>query len=64
MRNPALMHPSARAYSHLPAGHPEGWNDAFKNNLQAFYSYIFEGKRPAKTPAISQRSKRGIASCA
>jgi len=50
MRNPALMHPLARAYSHLPAGHPEGWNDAFKNNLQAFYTFLREGKRQDVDP--------------
>ena len=24
-------------------GHPEGWNDAFKGNIYAFYKYIYEG---------------------
>ncbi len=50
MRNPSLMHPSARSYTHLPAGHPEGWNDAFRNNLQAYYAYIFEGRRQSSQP--------------
>lgn len=50
MRNPALTHPAARAYTHLPAGHPEGWNDAFKNNLQAFYSFLSDGKRLSDAP--------------
>jgi predicted dehydrogenase len=27
-------------------GHPEGWNDAFRGNIAAFYSYIAEGKKP------------------
>jgi len=40
MRNPNFMTDDAKKYSYLPAGHPEGWNDAFKNNLSAFYSYI------------------------
>jgi len=50
MRNPSLIHPSARAYTHLPAGHPEGWNDAFRNNLQAYYSFILKGKRQIGQP--------------
>ena len=45
MRNPNLMMPESRKYSYLAAGHPEGWNDAFKNNLQAFYDYIRAGKK-------------------
>ncbi|HWR22537.1 MAG TPA: hypothetical protein VN366_03590 [Feifaniaceae bacterium] len=48
MRDPALIHPRARAYTHLPAGHPEGWNDAFKNNLAAFYAFIRAGKRQSE----------------
>lgn len=45
LRNPNLMMPQARKYTYLGAGHPEGWNDAFKNNLQAFYDFIHAGKR-------------------
>jgi predicted dehydrogenase len=50
MRNPNLMTAQAKKYAHLAAGHPEGWNDAFKNNLDAFYAFIMEGKRPGKDP--------------
>jgi predicted dehydrogenase len=45
MRNPNLVSPQARQYTYLAAGHPEGWNDAFKNNLSAFYGFIRDGKR-------------------
>ena len=45
MRNPNLMTKDARQYSYLAAGHPEGWNDAFKNNLTAFYTFIRDGKK-------------------
>ena len=48
MRNPNLMTPEARQYSYLGAGHPEGWNDALKNNIAAFYKYIADGKRLGK----------------
>lgn len=50
MRNPNLITPEARKYTYLGAGHPEGWNDAFKNNLLAFYSFIRDGKRPGVDP--------------
>ena len=33
----------AGQYTALPAGHPEGFNDAFKNNMLAFYNYIKGG---------------------
>ena len=45
MRNPNLMTPEARQYSYLAAGHPEGWNDAFKNTIEAFYRFIRDGKK-------------------
>jgi predicted dehydrogenase len=49
-RNPNLMTPEARQYTYLAAGHPEGWNDAFKNNLYSFYQFIKEGKRRGIDP--------------
>jgi predicted dehydrogenase len=45
MRNPNLMAKDARKYTYLAAGHPEGWNDALKNNLIAYYSFIRDGKK-------------------
>ena len=45
MRNPNLMAPEARPYTYLAAGHPEGWNDAMRNNVYSFYKYIAEGKQ-------------------
>lgn len=44
MRDPNQLSEGCRKYVIAPAGHPEGWLDAFKNNLQAFYSFIMEGK--------------------
>ena len=44
MRNPNLMTEEARRYTYLAAGHPEGWNDAFKNTLTAFYEYLRKDK--------------------
>lgn len=45
MRNPNLMTPEARKYTYLAAGHPEGWNDAMRNNLFAFYRSILDERR-------------------
>lgn len=46
MRNPNLMTPEAKQYTYLAAGHPEGWNDAMKNNVMSFYTFIRDGKKP------------------
>ncbi|NMA08287.1 MAG: Gfo/Idh/MocA family oxidoreductase [Clostridiales bacterium] len=40
IRNPNNISPEARAHTSLAMGHPEGWNDAFTNNLRAFYTYV------------------------
>lgn len=44
IRNPNLMTPEARRYTYLAAGHPEGWNDAFKNTLVAYYDFVRSNK--------------------
>lgn len=44
-RNPLFMAPEVREYTYMPAGHPEGWNDALRNNIYAFYKFIADGKR-------------------
>jgi predicted dehydrogenase len=46
MRNPNNLSAGAKEYSYLAKGHPEGWNDAFRNNIYSFYKYIADGKRP------------------
>lgn len=48
MRNPNNMTAEAKQYSYLAKGHPEGWNDAFKNSIYSFYKYIADGKVPGK----------------
>jgi len=47
LRNPILMDQAVREYTYMPSGHPEGWNDAMKNNLFAFYKFIRDGKKHA-----------------
>ena len=45
IRNPSSAAPDVRAYTNLAMGHPEGWNDAFKGNIHAFYKYIADGMK-------------------
>lgn len=47
-RDPKMVAPEAKQYTYMPAGHPEGWNDAVYNNINAFYKYILEGKKLGK----------------
>ena len=51
MRNPNLIPEEAGKYTSLAAGHPEGWNDAQKNNIYSFYKYIQDrDKKSSKKP--------------
>jgi predicted dehydrogenase len=45
LRNPNFMRPEGRPYFGLATGHPEGWNDAMRNNVLALYNFIMEGKK-------------------
>jgi len=49
-RDPSLLDPSARAYAHLPAGHPEAWADAFRNVIADAYAWIRSGAKPDDKP--------------
>lgn len=51
MRNPLMMHEDAAKYTYLAAGHPEGWNDAMKNNVQAYYDFILNGRQVGRDEA-------------
>jgi len=42
-RNPALMHPSAAARTHLPAAHAEGFADTFRELYRLVYDDIVRG---------------------
>jgi len=37
--------PSVRPYVHLPAGHQEGWSDAFSNTISDIYHFIRTGEQ-------------------
>jgi predicted dehydrogenase len=44
LRNPALMDASARATTHLPAGHAEGFADTFRELYRAVYRAVAAGE--------------------
>lgn len=47
-RDPKMLPPETLAYTYMPAGHPEGWNDAVYNNIHSFYTFILEGKKTGR----------------
>lgn len=57
--DPSLVNPSVQAYNHFPGGHIEGWPDAFKNMMSAFYTFIAEGKNPQRDTAKFAMFKDG-----
>lgn len=50
IKDPSLLYPEARALAHYPGGHPEGYPDGPKNMFDRFYTFIREGRDPAKDP--------------
>lgn len=48
IRNPNLFSDETKKYTMLAAGHPEGWNDAEKNNISSFYKNIITGEKTSK----------------
>jgi predicted dehydrogenase len=40
LKDPALVGPEARRYTHLPPGHQEAWSDAFRNVIADIYAQI------------------------
>ena len=57
-KDPSLMLPGATQYAHLPAGHQEGWADAFRNVIADVYEWVRTGNKPATicTFADAQRT--------
>ena len=45
IRDPNAISKDAKQYTALAMGHTEGWNDAFKGNIYAFYKYIEDGQQ-------------------
>ena len=45
VKDPSLLMPTARSYTHLPGGHQEAWSDAFCNVMRDVYGFIAAGKK-------------------
>ena len=52
-KDPALLLPAARAYTHLPGGHQEGWSDAFFNLLRDVYDAVTGRTDPGRGSAFA-----------
>jgi predicted dehydrogenase len=50
VKDPARMRGDASRYAHLPAGHQEGWSDAFRNIISDAYRWIRDGAEPHTKP--------------
>lgn len=63
-RDPALLDPAARGYTHLPAGHPDGWSDAFRNLIADAYAWIRQGgtakTKPAALPTFADGYRNSL----
>jgi len=49
-KDPSLLRGDARRYAQLPAGHQEGWSDAFRNIIADAYQWIRDGAAPQAKP--------------
>jgi len=53
-KDPALLHPDARRYAHLPGGHHEAWADALRNVIAEIYSWVRSGTpQPASGSTVA-----------
>jgi predicted dehydrogenase len=50
-KDPSILSADAARYAHLPAGHQEGWADAFRNVIADAYQWIREGAKAQARPA-------------
>lgn len=54
IRDPNALAPETRPFTSAPAGHPEGWLDALKGNIQAYYQCLLEERdMAAERPAFA-----------
>ncbi len=51
-KDPSLVLPEIRRYTHLPGGHQESWSDAFFNLIRDAYPWIREDAAPDAKPAL------------
>lgn len=50
-KDPSLILPEARHYTHLPGGHQESWADAFFNVIRDAYDWVRAAAAPSVKPA-------------
>jgi predicted dehydrogenase len=53
IKDPAVLHPSARPFADLPGGHSEGYDDTFKQLFRRFYSSIADLETPPEYPTFA-----------
>jgi predicted dehydrogenase len=51
-KDPSLVSPDVKRYTHLPGGHQEGWPDAFLNLMRDAYDWIRDEARIADKPPM------------
>lgn len=51
-KDPSLVSPDVRRYTHLPGGHQEGWTDAFLNIIRDAYDWIRAGAHADAKPEM------------
>jgi predicted dehydrogenase len=61
-KDPADLANDARRYTHLPAGHQEGWADAFFNLIADAYRWIADGATARAKPAALPTFADGLRS--
>ena len=53
IKDPALLHLSARLFADLPGGHSEGYDDTFKQLFRRFYSSIADPEVSPQYPTFA-----------
>lgn len=62
LKDPAVLYPAVREYSHYPGGHNEGYPDGPKNLFRNVYGFI-AGQRPGGDFATFADGHRAVAIC-
>jgi predicted dehydrogenase len=58
LKDPALLHPAARAYADLPGGHTEGYDDTFKQLLRRFYASVADPAAALEYPQFGDGQRQ------
>ena len=64
IKDPSLMHPTARPTAAYPGGHAEGYPDTFVQLFKAFYDYLAAGNFSKERPfATFEDGRRELILC-